>query len=327
MKSTISRSSLDTPGFARGRHAVIQRGANASALEHVHPRRGHTGRSERCLLARYAGVNGRPREIVARPGAASSLLVIDRDAVTLGDRRLVAHLGADEPPENAAVACRSYLQQARRNEHRCRPLTAEDFRTDPFADDLEEDELVPRAASVMPLLDNTGRSYRLECVDAGMSIPELRWRRRTAHGQGAGSRSVSTREAIGALESYEPVRALTRRALAQGRRDGTVSTAVIRVELARTQESPIVLNRGLRESVLAAVERQGVSMSEIAMRCGRIKRDRDGNESGETSWLARRLGLLPEGGRDLPTPWIHTDVLALIARRGLGISPRETELQ
>jgi hypothetical protein len=67
-------------------------------------------------------------------------------------------------------------------------------------------------------------------------------------------------------------------------------------------------------------------MSEIAIRCGRVKRDRRGNESGETSWLARRLGLLPEGGQSTPTPWIHSDVLALIARSGLGLSPREVEL-
>jgi hypothetical protein len=87
-----------------------------------------------------------------------------------------------------------------------------------------------------------------------------------------------------------------------------------------------VLNRRLRTAVLATIERQGLSMSEIAIRCGRIKRDGNGNASGETSWLARRLGILPEGGRDTPTPWIHSDVLALIARRGLGISPREVEL-
>ncbi len=57
------------------------------------------------------------------------------------------------------------------------------------------------------------------------------------------------------------------------------------------------------------------------MRCGRVKRDAAGNESGETSWLARRLGLLPEGGRKRATPWIHSDVLALIARDGLGVEP------
>ena len=135
------------------------------------------------------------------------------------------------------------------------------------------------------------------------------------------------REAIAGLENYEPIRRLTSQALTVHGTDKTVSTAVLRVELARLQESPIVLNRGLREAVIAAMERHGLSMSEIAIRCGRVKHDRAGNQSGETSWLARRLGILPEGGRETPTPWIHSDVLALIARHGLGISPREAELE
>jgi hypothetical protein len=68
-------------------------------------------------------------------------------------------------------------------------------------------------------------------------------------------------------------------------------------------------------------------MSEIALRCGIVKRDRRGKVSGETSWLARRIGIMPEGGETEITPWIHSDVLAVIARKGLGISPREVELQ
>ena len=86
-----------------------------------------------------------------------------------------------------------------------------------------------------------------------------------------------------------------------------------------------MLNRRLREVVLATIGRNELSMSEIAIRCGRVKRDSRGNESGETSWLGRRLGLLPEGGQRTPTPWIHSDVLGLIARSGLGLSPREVE--
>ena len=69
-----------------------------------------------------------------------------------------------------------------------------------------------------------------------------------------------------------------------------------------------------------------MTMSVIAIRCGRIKRDPNGRESGETSWLARRIGVAPEAGAPRPTPWIHTDVLALIARDGLGIAPAEAEL-
>jgi hypothetical protein len=87
-----------------------------------------------------------------------------------------------------------------------------------------------------------------------------------------------------------------------------------------------VLNRALRERVERAVATEGLSMSQIATRCGRVKRSRSGSESGETSWLARRIGQLPEAGKSRPTPWVHSDVLALIARDGLGISPHEVEL-
>ena len=159
-----------------------------------------------------------------------------------------------------------------------------------------------------------------------MSIPELRWR---AHSPALSERvpaPVSVREAIACLEDYEPVRTSTVQALLRHRGDSEVSTTVLRAELQRVRDSPIVLNRKLRKVALATIEREGLSMSEVAIRCGRVKRDAGGNESGETSWLARRLGILPEGGRDVPTPWIHSDVLGLIARQGLGISPREVEL-
>jgi hypothetical protein len=159
-----------------------------------------------------------------------------------------------------------------------------------------------------------------------MSIPELRWRSHPPSGAEGEPHLVSVREVVGALESYEPVRTLTSTALAHHNRSGEVSTTVVRAELERLLNSPIVLNRRLRTIALATIEREGLSISELAIRCGRVKRDRRGNESGETSWLSRRLGILPEAGRQAPTPWIHTDVLALIARGGLGISPREVEL-
>ncbi len=137
---------------------------------------------------------------------------------------------------------------------------------------------------------------------------------------------VSVRDVIGALQDYEPVRALTTAAIRAHHDDPGLSVAVLRAELARVAASPIVLNRRLRERVVQALARDGLSMSEIAVRCGRVKRDRRGNVSGETSWLARRLGLLPEGGERSPTPWIHSEVLALIARCGLGVCPWEVEL-
>jgi hypothetical protein len=287
-------------------------------------RRARTGRDQR-PLGRYTDRHGRAREVIASHGAAGSTLVIDREQLTHEDSRLVAHLAADEPAENAAVVCRRYLEDVTLGGSRCRPLTAEDARVAPFADPWRVDvELAPAPGGPDPV-DRRGCRYRLELVHSGLSIPELRWCRHRSEPPRAGE-PVSLREAVASLESYEPVRALTLRALSLHARCGEVSTAVLGAELTRVQESPIVLNRRLRQVVLATVERQELSMSEIAIRCGRVKRDRRGNKSGETSWLARRLGLLPEGGQSMPTPWIHTDVLALIARSGLGVSPREVEL-
>jgi hypothetical protein len=252
------------------------------------------------------------------------VLVLDRDRTTQGDRRLVAHLAADEPAENAALICASYLQDIAAGRYRCRALTSEDMCSTPFAEHPDA-QVSAEAASYTQPVDHLGRSYRLRALDTGMSIPELRWCRHP-HGLVPGScEPVSVREAIASAESYEPVCSLTMRALSL-HGGGEISTAVLRAELARVQRSPIVLNRRLREVVLAVIARQELSMSEIAIRCGRVKRDRRGNESGETSWLARRIGLLPEGGQRTTTPWIHSDVLALIARDGLGISPREVEL-
>lgn len=312
----------DTPSSrSRRRTAVGHRGRERSSL-----RRGR-------VLARYVDLRGSARELVARPGAGGSVLVLDRDADTREDGRLVAHLAPDEPPANADLASRSYLEQARRGRCRCRPLTGEDLVAVPFAGDGEDgvcggDRPGGAGRLAEPLVDADGRRYRIASLRTGMTIPELRWCR-----GGAGARHepadslepVSVREAIAALERYEPICAQTTRAIGRHRTGGAVSVAVLRAELARVRESPIVLNRALRQAALAAIERDGLSMSEIAMRCGRIKRDATGNESGETSWLARRLGLLPEGGRDTPTRWIHSDVLALIAREGLGLSPCEVE--
>lgn len=282
--------------------------------------------SESAILGQYTDNNGQPRELIARRGAAYSTLVIDRQRTSEADARLVAHLAADEPAENAAVVCRCYLHDRAAGGGRCRLVTPEDFHYAPPSELLEpagSEVLAPGSEAAAPV-DSAGCCYRLESLPTSMSIPQLRWCRRAA--AAALDEPVSVREAIGALESYEPVRALTLRALSAHSNDGALSTAVLRAELIRIHTSPIVLNRGLRQAVMHTVERGELSMSEIAIRCGRVKHDRRGNEAGETSWLARRVGLLPEGGRTAPTPWIHTDVLALIARHGLGISPHEVEL-
>jgi hypothetical protein len=269
---------------------------------------------------------------VARAGASGSVLVVDRDAMTFGDRRLVAHIGGDEPAENARLICEQYLADTRGRW--CRLVTPEDLQLIPYPEeddpyiqepeDADSREGEPPDSNVM--VDRHSRFYHLELVPTRMSIPEMRWQQYPPEGHAGPPRVLSVRDVIAALESYEPVRALTRKVLIRHRRDPKISVSVLRGEMERVCASRIVLNRGLREAVLATAEAKSLSMSEIAMRCGRVKYDSRGNVSGETSWLSRRLGLAPEGGENSPTPWVHSDVLALIARRGLGISPREVEL-
>jgi hypothetical protein len=312
-----STSPATLPPSARPQHRPGSSRANDASMRRRQTRSPRRRSARDLTLDRYNDPHGQPREVIARPGAAGSTLVIDRDRASGGDQRLVAHLGGDEPATNAALVCSRYLQDTAEGRGHCRALDAEDGRIAPFEYSQELERTPPRA-SAADLIDRLGSAFALEQVRRALSIPELRWCR--------SGQTISVREAIASLESYEPVRALTLHALALHSRNDAISTTVLRAELTRIQDSPIVLNRRLREVVLATVERQQLSMSEIAIRCGRVKHDRKGNQSGETSWLARRVGLLPEGGRSVPTPWIHSDVLALIARHGLGVSPREVEL-
>jgi hypothetical protein len=306
----------------------------APRADRVRARREHgTRKHHRRGLDRYVDARGRLREVVALPGMGGSVLVVDRDAATLGERLLVAHLGADEPAENAAIVCGRYMQDTRgedRHRCRCRRVSAEDLERTPFADaqaDRAEIQIgrpgTPGAGEERWPVDRHGGRLRLELSQTGMSIPELRWRRHPPLRADGESEPVSLRDAIAGLERYEPVRGLTVRALALYGDDAGVSTVVLGKELERVQSSPIVLNRELRQAVLEAVAREGLSMSEVAIRCGRVKRDSRGKVSGETSWLERRIGIRPESGAERPTPWVHSDVLALIARRGLGIDPHE----
>lgn len=303
-----------------------------------HPRRARSSHPRMAsppdhgVLGRYTDSRGRPREVLARPGHAGSVLVLDRDASTLGDRRLIAHLAPDEPPENATLVCRHYLHDPRGRW--CRRVIAEDLQasgdlpdsmSEAVLDRVSADECSADVTSEM-LLDGRGRAHRLGLFTSRLSIPELRWLRFPAGEDPGRPQPVSVRDVVACLESYEPVRVRTGLALRRHHGDPAVSVAVLRAELQRMDASRIVLNRGLRRAVLGAVRTQGVSMSEIALRCGRVKYDARGNASGETSWLSRRVGIAPEGGEREPTPWVHSEVLALIARAGLGISPREVEL-
>ena len=255
-------------------------------------------------LGRYTDEAGRAREVIAGRRGDGCVLVVDRDALTLGDRRLVAHLAAEEPVQNAALVCAHYLNDASRG--RCRRVGVEDLTGWPPGDGPESRQLADTSPHRHELVGRRGDSshyaYRLELVQTGASVMELRWRRHSSRGAGALATPapVCLREVIGALESYEPVCELTLGALGGYRDDPRCVDIVLRNELERVRASPIVLNRKLRQAVLAAIERHGLSMSEIAHRCGRVKRDCKGNASGETSWLARRVGICPRAARRVP---------------------------
>ena len=303
-------------------HNTLRRGPRYRSLSQIAARRGTLTRG--ATLADYLDADGRDRELLALPGNGGSVLVLDRDATTLCDRRLVAHLAPDEPVENAALICHHYLQDTRGRW--CRRVVADDLEAIPFALG-EHQTLVSPGAPDTRVEDACGNVYQLVPLLGGGSSAQLRWSRRDGRTDNYSWEQVKLRDVVAAFESYEPVRTFTEQAIAHHRDDPHVLSARLCSEFERLCTSPIVLNRGLREAVLEATKRRGMTMSEIALRCGTVKRDRHGKPSGETSWLARRVGLMPEGGAQAITPWIHSDVLAAIARKGLGLGPREVELQ
>jgi hypothetical protein len=276
----------------------------------------------------YTTRSGERREIVCLTGAAETSLVIDRGRDGASDARLLAHLATDEPFDNARRISDLYLADTRARS--CQSLTSEDLRRA-----FGEGASSPNGASngreydgmslAPALADRRGASYRLEICRGRGSISQLRWCRLAAQ-DGQRPEPVTARHVIGALESYEPARTLTLAALARYADEESVSVVALRGELERVSLSPIVLNRGLREAVERVLAGGEVTMSEIAIRCGRLRRGERGAVTGETSWLGRRIGLVAEAGHSEPTPWIHSDVLALIARRGLCLSPNEVEV-
>jgi hypothetical protein len=275
------------------------------------------------------------------------MLLIDWDCATMGDRRLVAHLAPDEPSSNAKVICEEYLRTA--GDQWCRQVRGEDLTlvppdavrgaaldcAGPAAGPMGATEwgqtIVPpplQAGSEAPwvtLASADGERVELALLPGSAYPVELRWCMNCCSGPEGQRRAVSLREVVGRLESYEPAR-VSARALIAHEHARSVSTATLAGELARVHASRIVLNRALREAVLEAVRKGEASMSEIALRCGRMKRESRGVVSGETTWLARRIGLAVESRSGRRTPWVHTEVLAMIARDGLGVSPREVEL-
>jgi hypothetical protein len=276
-----------------------------------------------CLGRYVEDETQRVRELISLPRPNGSAFVVDRLARTASDARVVAHLSASEPPENASIVAEMYLADGERR-GRCRLLSADDLAsTRPASSPTSTASTVLEHA---PLLDGEGYCFRIRELATGRSVPELRWARSRLHDEQEPPEVVTLRDVVARLEDYEPARALTIEALAGYREDPSCSTCTLDGELQRLEGSILVLNRGLREAVLAAIEHRGMTMSEIALRCGRTRRDRSGRVNGETSWLARRIGQAPESGEEYPSPWVQSDVLALIAREGLRVCPREVEL-
>lgn len=268
-------------------------------------------------LGTYTHPDGSRREVVIRPGAGDRTLVIDREERTRGDARLVAALEPDEPPENARIVCELYLADPA--DRHCRSVTAEDALEPDPADEIEPtDEPDQQAAE---LTDAAGARYRIEPIAVSDGSQRLRWTKLPRGACADPAAPIALRELVGAMQDYSPALEMTENAI-----EGDSRAATLRTELTALQESPRILNRRLREQLIAAVQRGEVTLSEVAIRCGHVKRGRNGNESGETSWLTRRVGLKPELLGEPPSPWIESRVLAQIAI-ALGLNPCEVEMR
>jgi hypothetical protein len=236
------------------------------------------------VLGRYRETSGAERELRCLHLRDGSRLVVDWRIEARNDARLVGALACDEPPENARLLAALYLADASRG--RCRALR----RSDLSGGSPQERDAAHTPSE--PLRDADGASYVMSAVDCGKPYRELRWTRHPP--DAANAEPICLRHVLAALQAYEPARSLTAEAIARHEDDASGSICRLRAELQRVDASPIVLNRRLREAVLTRAAR-GDSLSQIALRCGRVKQQAEGQSSGETSWLSRRIGLLPEG--------------------------------
>jgi hypothetical protein len=270
------------------------------------------------VLGSYQDPEGAFRSVLAIDGEDGSTLVIDRREGTVSDIRLVDRILADEPVlddsiDNARLVAGLYVADPSRG--RCRAFHLSDLRAEEEAEEtqIERDALVAR----------DGRRFRLDVGQAGSVPRTLRWSAVRADGS---CKTVSLRAVIGALEDYEPARSITIAALARyGRRTDGVRTCVLAAELRGLDRGAFVLNRGLREAAIRTVARKEASWSEIALRCGRTHAMARGQRCGDTSWLKRRLGIMPDSASGQITPWLRAETLALIAR-GLGVDPVSVEV-
>lgn len=247
-------------------------------------------------LARYEN-----RMVALCQTRSDARLVVDCDACTRRDIRLVAKLSPDELSTAIDALLVDYLSSVRRKQRRV------------FLTDLAVPRFSTERKNVFEILtDSAGRRYMLD-------VQRQHWLCFPPYEHLGPSASVTVRAVVAALESYKP--------LDMSEASLTNRSSRLATECRRLRNSVIVLNRGLREAVLRAVE-DGVSLSEIAIKCKKLSLKKVSHApTGDASWVARRVGLKPETGDRLPKPWVHSDVLALIARKGLGLAPHEVEVR
>ncbi len=279
-------------------------------------------RGTRATLGSYR-TDDPPRE--RRIGAVAipdgSVLVLDYEMPSCADPRVLARIAPEEPPGNAQLVADLYLADTRRG--RSRPLTLADLEgsapaSRPSQRDAHVELPTPRSRQIWVV-----SSIRAN-TDAG-EFPQLRWME-LAETPGESFGPVTLREVIGALERYEPAIAMTRSAIDAQPPGGAVSTATLRAELHRMQAQ-----RDRAEPWTARSGRPRAGLRDVAQRDRACAAGARNATAAETS-AARRAGspgasaVCPESGKPTPTPWVHTSTLALIAREGLRVSPREVEL-
>ena len=287
----------------RGREPRAHAPAPAPAPQRNHP---PPATPPRCL-ASYR-LKGIAREVVVLRGARGTTLVVDRERATQRDPRLLGELAREEPIANAKALVADYMRRSPA-QRRCAPLTG--ARSHHVA--AREPPQLPRQ-----LCGPDGSWYRIAEIGAEPgACGALRWQRTLPATRGARGSVTTLRDVVGALESYGPAIAMSEHAIAA---NPTVDHKVLAGEIKKLRNSTLVLNRRLREAVEAALA-VSMPLCEIAARCGRYRRDCA--ETGEGSWVARRVGIAADGGAT--TPWITSDTLSQIAE-AIGLDPQDVEI-
>jgi len=154
-----------------------------------------------------------------------------------------AATSADEPAGNAQILTRLYLEDAGRG--CCRRLSPEDLQAQAGLG-------VAGTRGVRwdaPLVAGIGVFFRLQVLttEGGGT---LRWTEIAGVGGDGPPEHVSLRQVVARLQDYEPALSMTAAGiLAQRQQHPGSSLCGLRGELKRVVESPIVLNRRLRERV------------------------------------------------------------------------------